>query len=103
MRLHGPQSRFELALTGRPDNEGWFEVCVAINGPDGNRSATSRCLLATEVIRLAEWLEAASSPQGPIDRFRHAETVNSPVYTCVHLAKMVTKPRFRGKTVLLPE
>ena len=64
MRLHGPQTRFELNLVGRPDNEGWCQVRVAVDGPDGNWSATSRCLLAEEIVRLAQWLQAAADGRG---------------------------------------
>ena len=69
MRLHGPQSRFELILDGRPDVEGWCAVRIAVDGPDGNWSGTSRCLRADEVVRLADWLEAAAESWMARDRF----------------------------------
>ncbi len=67
MRFHGPHCRFELILAGRPDGDGWCLVRVAVEGPDGNWSGASRCLLVEEVARLAEWLEAAAAR--PANRF----------------------------------
>jgi hypothetical protein len=61
MRFHGPHSRFELTLVGRPDHDGWCGVRVAIAGPDGHWTGESRCLLADEITRLAAWLEGGAS------------------------------------------
>src|SRR3954454_14203501 len=67
VRLHGPHSRFEFTLVGRPDLEGWFQVGVAVDGPEGSWRAACRCLLADEVTRLAEWLQAAAEARQPSD------------------------------------
>jgi hypothetical protein len=69
VRLHGPQSRFELTLMSRPDVEGWFGVRVAFDGPDGYWLGTSRCLRTDEVGRLADWLEAAAQNIRALARF----------------------------------
>jgi hypothetical protein len=63
MRLHGPQSSFELALAGRPGPDGWCPVRVVVRGPDGDWSASARCLRGDEVPRLADWLETTAAAQ----------------------------------------
>jgi hypothetical protein len=40
-------------------------VRIVVNGPEGNWSAASRCILADEVVRLVEWLEAAAEDLRP--------------------------------------
>jgi hypothetical protein len=60
-RFHGPQRRFELALDGKPDLDGWIGVHVTIDGPDGSWSAASRSLRVNDVTRLITWFEAAAT------------------------------------------
>jgi hypothetical protein len=64
VRLHAQRTRFELNLVGQPDNEGWCEVRVVVDGADGNWSATSRCLLAEGIVRLTQWLQAGADGRG---------------------------------------
>jgi hypothetical protein len=76
MRLHGPQSRFELSLVGRADSEGWCEIRVMVDDPADHWLATSRCLLSQEVLELADWFEAAAAGPALRGRFKVSTTDN---------------------------
>lgn len=69
MRLHGPQTRFVLELVGRPDNESWLRVQVTVDDPHESWTGSSRCLLSSEVERLADWLERVSIGEHETTKF----------------------------------
>ena len=61
MTLRGPQTRLDLSIVSGPDVEGWCQVSITIDTPDGRWSATDPCLTGPEVERLAAWLDLAAN------------------------------------------